>query len=115
LGLEVSWREYVDMRFADWERSHKVQFRSTEKALALASETLKDRLAQMNEFRQQIDVERATYVRREQMDESTLALTQRLERLEQWQANVLGRQVVFGGAIIVISGLITLALRFVGH
>ena len=120
--MEVSWRDYVDLRIDEREKAHVTQIANAERCLQLAADSLHEKLAHMNQFRAQIDSERALYVKRDQMDALLTSrqviveqLIARLEKLENWQANVLGRQLIFGAAIIVISGIVTLVLRLVGH
>lgn len=118
----VSWRDYVDIRFKEWERSHAHQTDASQRALENAAEQLTAWKQEHNGFRDQIANERALYVRRDQIDAlgkmhaadiERLAL--RLEKLENWQANLLGRQLVFGGAVIALAGIVTVVLRLVGH
>ena len=120
--MEVSWRDYVDMRIAEREKAHTVQIESAQRNLSLAADALREKLDGMNQFRHQIDNERALYVKRDAMDALAKThsididrLAQRLEKLENWQANVVGRQLIFGAAIIVLAGIVTLVLRLVGH
>ena len=120
--MEVSWRDYVDLRITEREKAHTAQITNAERSLQLAAETLHERLDHMNQFRAQIDQERALYVKRDQMDALLTSrqvivdqLVVRLEKLENWQSNVLGRQIVFGGAVVVVSVLINTVLRLVGH
>ena len=120
--MEVSWRDYVDLRIDEREKAHVTQIATAERNLHLAADSLHEKLAHMNQFRAQIDAERALYVKRDQMDALLQSrsiiveqLVARLEKLEVWQSNVLGRQVVFGGAIVVVSVLINTVLRLVGH
>ena len=120
--MEVSWRDYVDLRINEREKAHVTQIATAERNLQLAAETLHEKLAQMNQFRHQIEAERALYVKRDQIDTLLASrgiivdqLVVRLEKLENWQSNVLGRQLVFGGAVVVVSVLINTVLRLVGH
>ena len=115
-------KHYIESRMDEREKSHRSQLDNAERNLQLAADALREKLEHMNQFRQQIDTERALYVRRDGLD--TLAklhgididrLAQRIEKLENWQANVLGRQIVFGGAVVVVSVLINTVLRLVGH
>ena len=117
-----SLKHYIESRMDEREKTHRSQLDSAERCIALAADALRDKLEHMNQFRQQIDAERALYVKRDQMD-ALLASRQviveqligRLEKLETWQANMLGRQLVFGGAVIALAGIVTLVLRLVGH
>ena len=120
--MEVSWRDYVDLRFKEWERSHKSMIEAERRALELASDSLNQRLDHMNEFRRQIQSERLDYVRKETVAQLLASrqvvvdeLIKRIEILENWKANVLGRLLIFGGAVVAIAAIVTAALRLVGH
>ena len=120
--MEVSLKEYIESRMDEREKVHVAQLETSERSLELAASALREKLEGMNQFRHQIDNERALYVRRDGLDALVKMhntdierLTTRLEKLENWQSNVLGRQLIFGGAIIVISAIVTAALRLVGH
>jgi hypothetical protein len=115
-------KEYLESRMDEREKAYFAQLSAAKEQLNSTAEELQNRLTGMNEFRQQIESERALYVRREQFDELLRsrqlivdALIVRLEGLETWKANLLGRQLVFGGAVIVIAAIVTAALRMVGH
>jgi len=120
--LEVTLKEYIESRMDEREKAHRSQLDNADRNLRLAADALREKLEHMNQFRAQIDAERALYVKRDQMD-ALLASRQviveqliaRLEKLETWQANVMGRQIVFGGAVVVVSVLINTVLRLVGH
>ena len=124
--MEVSWRDYVDMRIAEREKAHTVQIESAQRNLSLAADALREKLDGMNQFRHQIDNERALYTKRDDLDALVKLhnadidrLSQRLEKLENWQANVTGRQIVFGGAVIIgsgtIAGVVIAVARMLGH
>jgi len=115
-------KHYIESRMDEREKSHRSQLDNAERNLQLAADALREKLEHMNQFRQQIDAERALYVRRDGLDALVKLhntdidrLAQRIEKLENWQANVLGRQLIFGGAVIVLAGIVTAALRLVGH
>ena len=115
-------KHYIESRMDEREKSHRSQLDNAERNLQLAADALREKLEHMNQFRHQIDAERALYVKRDGLDAlvkmhnadiERIAL--RVEKLENWQANVLGRQIVFGGAVVVVSVLINTVLRLVGH
>jgi predicted nuclease with TOPRIM domain len=108
---DVSLREYIEKILEEREKANLAQLLAAKEQLNATADALQHRLTTMNEFRSQILEERSLYVRREYLQ----TLSDRLDKLEKWQANVTGRQLIFGGAIIVLSGLITVALRLVGH
>lgn len=113
--MEVSWRDYVDLRIEEREKAHAAQIYNAERNLSLAADELREKLKGMNQFRQQIDAERALYIRMDQLK----SYHDRIEELERWRANVLGRQLVFGAAVVVgsaaLAGIVVAVLRMVGH
>ena len=120
--MEVTLKEYIESRMDEREKAHRSQLDNADRNLRLAADALREKLEHMNQFRAQIDAERALYVKRDQMDALLASrqviveqLVARLEKLETWQANLLGRQLVFGGAVIALAGIVTLAMRLVGH
>ena len=115
-------KHYIESRMDEREKSHRSQLDNAERNLQLAADALREKLEHMNQFRHQIDAERALYVKRDGLDALVKLhntdidrLAQRIEKLENWQANVLGRQLIFGGAVIVLAGIVTAVLRLVGH
>ena len=62
---DVPLREYVDARLCELKRIIDMNESNHETAIKLAADALAIRLESMNEFRTQIDRERATYVTRE--------------------------------------------------
>ena len=115
-------KHYIESRMDEREKSHRSQLDNAERNLSLAADALREKLEHMNQFRQQIDAERALYVKRDGLDSLAKVhnadierIALRVEKLENWQANVLGRQIVFGGAVVVVSVLINTVLRLVGH
>ena len=120
--MEVTLKEYIESRMDEREKTHRSQLDNAERNLQLAAGALREKLDGMNQFRHQIDNERALYVKRDAMDALAKThsididrLAQRLETLENWQANILGRQLIFGGAVVVLAGIVTAVLRLVGH
>jgi len=124
--VEVTLKEYVESRMDEREKAHVAQIINAERSLELAATALREKLEQMNEFRRQIDSERALYTKRDDLDALVKLhnadidrLSQRLEKLENWQANVTGRQIVFGGAVIIgsgtIAGVVIAVARMLGH
>ena len=62
---DVPLREYVDARLCELKRIIDMNEDNRDTAVKLAADALAVRLESMNEFRMQIDKERATYVTRE--------------------------------------------------
>jgi len=124
--MEVTLKEYIESRMDEREKAHVAQIINAERSIDLAANSLREKLEQMNEFRRQIDSERALYVQRPRLDELSKRhdgdiqrLVERLENLENWQSNVAGRQVVFGAAVVLgagtLAGVVVSVLRMVAH
>jgi len=124
--MEVTLKEYIESRMDEREKAHVAQIINAERSIELAADSLREKLDGMNQFRHQIDAERALYVQRPRLDELSKRhdgdiqrLVERLEKLENWQSNVAGRQVVFGAAVVLgagtLAGVVVSVLRMVGH
>lgn len=99
---DISWRDYVDVRFAAIENAaekSEIAVHATlvakEKVDEQTAEALKIRLESMNEFRAQINSERGSYVTKDTLD----AL---LKPLQTKQTTAGG---FANGAVWVIGGL----------
>ena len=101
-GTRVRLREYIERILEEREKAHRAEWIASEKALDAAAEALSARLETMNEFRAQINAERALYVRREE-----------LKPLVDWQANMQGRFWMLGAVLAVLTTALTVALHFV--
>jgi chromosome segregation ATPase len=97
-GIGVSWRDYVEERF-----------KSLQRAVDKAEESLTLRLESMNEFRAQINNERRYYVSKAELE----SLEERLNKLENAQSKMEGRLTTVAGAITVVFTVIQILLHFV--
>ena len=88
---DVPLREYLESRMDEREKAYFAQLHAAKESLDLAASALSEKLKQNDELRR------------------------RVEDLEKWKANVLGRQIVFGLAVLILAGIVTVALRLVGH
>ncbi len=66
------------------------RFQSFKEAIAKADTAMTIRLEQMNQFRSQINQERANYITREFIDEQAKGTAERISRLENWQGKIVG-------------------------
>ena len=57
--MEVTLKEYIESRMDEREKAHVAQIINAERSIDLAANSLREKLEQMNEFRRQIDSERA--------------------------------------------------------
>jgi hypothetical protein len=64
----VSLKEYIDWRFSEHEKLDEANRKAIADALLKSSLEMERRLLTMNEFREQINRERNTYVTRENFD-----------------------------------------------
>ncbi len=66
------------------------RFESFREAIGKADAAMTVRLQGMNEFRAQINQERANYITREFIDEQAKGTAERISRLENWQGKIVG-------------------------
>lgn len=103
--------------------AHTREHVMNDQAIVKAYETMEKRLESMNEFRDQLRDQAATFVRREVLDTAMTGLTQRIEksedvfenriaRLELANANMTGRLTALGIAMGIIVVVVNVALRF---
>jgi len=104
---EVSLREYIESLLEERQKAQDLQWQSAQRALEAADAALRVRLERMNEFRAQIQEERALYVRRDQLE----PILQRLQEAENTESNLGGRFwmlaiVLTCGASLLTAGLV---------
>ena len=104
----ISLRDYIERIFDEREKALDLAFRSQQEALALASRTLELRLEKLNELRQEVTQDRGNYLTKLEYDTKQGTLLDRLGRLENFNARVLG----FGSALAAFAGLVG---GIVGH
>ncbi len=95
---EVSLRDYVDLRIKnvedklDGQSKYMAQhFQLNELAIKKAEESMLTRLEGMNQFREQLNLERATYVTKEALIASMAERNSRLKTLETANAFSAGK------------------------
>jgi hypothetical protein len=86
--------------------------RTHSQALDLARESLEHRLEGMNEFRHQIEKERATYVTEKELALKFTALRNELKPLHDRHSFTKGRDWALGGIILFISTVIAMIINF---
>ncbi len=118
---EVTLKEYIDSRIKSLElqieslaRFNSQHFELNEKAIQKAEEAMLVRLDNMNEFRAQINQERANYATKESVAVTQKVVDKRLNGLEQANAFSAGKMwmVIAGFTVIpTIIAIIALVLR----
>jgi hypothetical protein len=108
-GSTVTWREYVDLRFADFQR-----------AVDKAENTMNERLAGMNEFRDTLRDQAGKFVTRDELDLIVKPVRESLKIMEINRANLEGKasqnglllSYLIAGLGLILSA-ISIAVRFV--
>lgn len=90
-----------------WE-AHMREHEQSNVAIDTARNEVNRRLAEMNELRAQINVERGEYLSRHEYEAKHDALIERINSMERSRANLEGRFWAIGAAVVVIQ----LVIRF---
>lgn len=91
----VTWKEYVDQRFA-----------AADEAVAKAERTMNDRLNSMNEFRAALKDQSAMMATRSDVEK----IDQAVRELQRAKANLDGRMVFLTGGISIVTTFVMWAL-----
>lgn len=122
----VSLREFFEAHRSAHQREHEQHAKehdrehlSTEQAIRVATQSMDKRLDGMNEFREALTSQQATFVRREMLDAYAKEadkkhdiLTGVVNGLLREQANQQGRAIGIAAAFSVAVVIINLGLRF---
>jgi hypothetical protein len=99
-----------------WQDAHKLFHEVEKEAIVLARKDIDRRLAEMNQFRDQIERERGEFVRREMYDEQHNSLRNdvdsRLKVLESSKSNLEGRMWAMGAGITTLAVGLNLLLHY---
>jgi ribonuclease HII len=101
----VSLKEYLDSKFKELKEYVDIRFSSAEKATSLAQETLTARLESMNEFRESLKDQTASFITRREVDN----FQKEIEALKLQQAENKGKASatsVYVAYIIAIAGIL---------
>lgn len=142
----ITLREYVDMRLMELEKRLDQRTALLVEQNAERTRALNERLAGMNEFRDQLREQASKFAGADKVDASLTALRayvdlrleaadrltralseasdkqgdehwmtnlHRIEALEQFQANLLGRMAIIGGGSVLLSIAVAIALHFI--
>lgn len=112
---DVSLRQYVDQRLADYDRAVQAALASAEKAITKADIATEKRFESVNEFRATLADQQNTFLSRPEYDANHKNLSDRVSALETFRYESSG--VLKGGsALIATMGLLislaVLALQF---
>lgn len=129
--LNVSLRDYVDMRINDLQTQLEMHVAAIQQQLDrrivdanhatdLARQQMDKRLEGMNEFRQQLSEQANKFITREEVQAKQDAYIpainenqRRLSILETTQANMQGRMWAIGVGFTIITVAINIALHFI--
>jgi len=89
-----------------WD-AHERQHRLEARALELQAREYERRLSDLNHAHQQAQDVQGTYLPREVYESQQRESDVKINNLEKWQSNFMGRMVVTGGVVAVISSLLS--------
>ena len=114
----ISLREYIELKIVDLEKRLDERTELLVKQNDRDKEILNQRLGTMNEIRQQLNEQAATFATRELMEEKYNSNHARIEKMEKDGARRDG-QIQMNRTIIAVMGAIALvvqlALEFLRH
>lgn len=109
---DLSLREYVDMRLEELDKRYSNRFVSQEMAIGKAEDSLRERLASMNEFRAAMNDQSKHFITRAEHDK----LDNELRVLQRDKANLDGRiSVTVIAASTIVSFIISGTLLVLAH
>ena len=109
-GNTVPLREYIETIIAEKDRALQAAFIAQQNALTLAAKNLELRLEKLNEMRQEVTQDRASYQTRDRAEAMFDAVEARLGALENWRSRATGAAVVLGLFAGAIGAVITKTL-----
>jgi hypothetical protein len=92
-----------------------LRHQATEAKTQKANEVLDYRLAEMNNFREQINQERAEYLRREIYEREHSALSERVKNLEIVRGEQAGRTAAYASVVAFAVIMVQIALHLWTH
>ena len=113
-GNTVTLREYIEAIIGEKDRALQAAFTAQQNALNalnLATKNLELRLEKLNELRQEVTQDRASYMTRDRAEAQDDAIDARLTALEAFRGKALG----FGALVALLSGAVGAVIaRLVG-
>ena len=117
VGTGVTLKEYVQDILRSESELRKAQLESTERALALAKTEIDRRLHEMNNLRDQINMERGTFVDKTWFERLQKLTIDRMDILDNWKSTMEGkmqsRMVVFGVLVTIFNLIISAVAVFI--
>ncbi|MGA8539276.1 MAG: hypothetical protein WB566_07230 [Terriglobales bacterium] len=96
-------------------QTERLRHEAAEARIQKANEVLDYRLAEMNNFREQINLERAEYLRREMYEREHSALAERVKNLEIVRGEQAGRTAAYASVVAFAMIIVQIALHFWKH
>jgi len=93
-------------------RADELRHEAADARIQKANEVLDYRLEEMNNFRAQINLERADYLRREMYDRENAALSDRVKSLEIVRGEQAGRTAAYASMVGVVVIIVQVVLHF---
>ena len=110
-GAEVvNLKVYVDEKFKELDKRLDQHFKLTDKAVEIAAKALEARLEALNDFRSQIQEERLTYARK---DEVALQFKILTESSSYGAGRTAGKEWSIGLFVAIALGIISLILNLI--
>jgi len=110
-GNTVTLREYIEAIIGEKDRALQAAFTAQQNALNLATKNLELHLEKLNELRQEVTQDRASYMTRDRAEAQDDAIDARLTALEAFRGKALG----FGALVALLSGAVGAVIaRLVG-
>lgn len=114
---DVPLKEYLDIRFKSLELQIEAQSKLqcqhnelNELAIKTAKEITDNRLSQMNEFRDQMQDERALFATKESVENSN----KEINSLKEWKSNMEGKASQSSVNVVMVFAVIGTLLSIVG-
>lgn len=110
-GNSVSLREYVERIFQERQSALALAFQGQKEAMVVRERVLEDRLAKLNELREEVTRDRGIYISREIVDQRLGVLDMKLRVLDKRLAWLFG----VGSLLLIIVGFLgTIIGWFIG-
>jgi len=100
-GNTVTLREYIEAIMSERDRALTAAFTAQQSALNLATRNLELRLEKLNELRQEVTQDRASYLTRDRAEATEEAMDARIAALESFRGKALG----FGALVSLLSAV----------
>jgi hypothetical protein len=108
-----SLKELINVKFEELDKRLNLRDEATHKALTLATGIMDKRLDGMNEFREQLSTQAASFVTKEYLEQIKVSVEHRTRDLELWKSNIDGRMVMIAVGIPIFITICQIALKLV--